>query len=250
MPGRRALLRHRPGVAGLRRRADDDRSDAQQGVDVQARGPVHEAYAEPADVRPEPGPIVPKQPPDPVQEVAPDQKPEGENVVWIPGYWAWDDEATDFVWVSGFWRTPPPGRDWAPGHWQQVDGGSQWVPGFWAEQNVQQVEYLPPPPPSIDSGPSVPAPDETSIYVPGCWVYREGRYFWRPGYWVAFNPAWCWIPDHYCWTPTGYVFVAGYWDYPLEGRGLLFAPVRFERDLLAARTSLTSPNTSWSRTSS
>ncbi len=201
----------------------------QSDATTQARGPVHEAYAEPAETRPEPGLIIPKQPPEPIQEQPPDQKPAGDNIVWIPGYWAWDDETTDFTWISGFWRAPPPGRDWTPGHWQQVDGGWQWAPGSWAAQGVQQVEYLPPPPPSIDNGPSVPATDETSVYVPGCWVYRETRYLWRPGYWVQANPKWCWIPDHYCWTPVGYVFVAGYWDYPLESRGLLFAPVRFDR---------------------
>lgn len=31
----------------------------------------------------------------------PDQKPEGDDVAWIPGYWAWDDERNDFLWVSG-----------------------------------------------------------------------------------------------------------------------------------------------------
>ena len=130
-----------------------------------------------------------------------------------------------------------------------MEGGWQWVPGFWASQDIQQVEYLPPPPPSIDNGPSVPAPEATSSYVPGCWVYQETRYLWRPGYWVQANPDWCWIPDYYCWTPTGYVFVAGYWDYPLESRGLLFAPVALDRRLLAARRTLsTSPSTWCSRT--
>jgi WXXGXW repeat (2 copies) len=213
-------------------RADDQKPDDANGVEVLARGPVHEAYAEPTDVRPEPMPVIAKQPPDPIQELAPDQKPEGDNIVWIPGYFTWDDEASDFTWVSGFWRNPPPGREWTPGHWQEVDGGWQWAPGFWASQEIQTVEYLPPPPPSIDNGPSVPAPDETSAYVPGCWVYRE-RYFWRPGYWVESQPDWCWIPDRYSWSPTGYLFVAGYWDYPLENRGMLFAPVRFDRRALA-----------------
>ncbi len=109
--------------------------------------------------------------------------------------------------MSGFWRTPPPNRTWTPGHWQEVDGGWQWSPGFWPAQDIQQVEYLPPPPASIDEGPSVPAPDENSIYVSGCWVYRETRYFWRPGYWIEFNPDWCCIPDHYCWTPAGCILV-------------------------------------------
>jgi len=209
--------------------ADDAKPDPQNGVEAQARGAVHEAYAEPAETRPDPRPIIAKQPPEPIQEQPPDQKPAGDNIEWIPGYWGWDDETTDFTWISGFWRAPPPGREWTPGHWQEVDGGSQWVAGFWAVQGTQQLEYLPPPPPSIDNGPSVPATDDSSAYVPGCWVYHQTRYLWRPGYYVEANPNWCWIPDHYCWTPAGYLFVAGYWDYPLESRGLLFAPVRFDR---------------------
>src|SRR5262249_47103147 len=58
-------------------------------------------------------------------------------------------------------------------------------------------------------------------------------YRWRPGFWVAYRPGWVWIPAHYIWTPAGYLFVEGYWDYPLQGRGLLFAPVRLAARLLA-----------------
>jgi hypothetical protein len=199
---------------------------ATEGVDVQARGPVHEAYAEPTDARPEPTPLVTKQPPDPVPEVPPDQKPEGDNVVWVPGYWSWDQDANDFLWVSGFWRNLPPGRQWVPGTWQQVEGGWHWVPGYWGTAQQTEVQYLPAPPPSIDQGASTPAPDATSTYVPGCWVYRETRYFWRPGFWCAFHPGWVWCPAHYVWTPVGYVFVEGFWDHPIAERGLLFAPVR------------------------
>src|SRR5262245_15250004 len=65
--------------------------DAEEGVEVQARGPVHEGFAEPVGGKPEPGPVVPKQPPEPLEELPPDQKPEGENVQWVPGYWAWDE---------------------------------------------------------------------------------------------------------------------------------------------------------------
>ena len=42
--------------------------DVPKGVEVMARGAVHEAYAEPSEVRPEASPLVTKQPPDPVQE--------------------------------------------------------------------------------------------------------------------------------------------------------------------------------------
>jgi hypothetical protein len=202
-------------------------------VQVQARGPVHEAYAEPVDSRPQPSPVVPKQPPDPIPESPPDQKPEGDSVQWIPGYWAWDEDSRDFLWVSGFWREVPPNRQWVPGHWDQAEGGWQWTSGFWTSTDQEQIEYLPTPPPSIDSGPSTPASSDSDIYVPGCWVYQQTRYLWRPGFWMAYRPGWCWQPAHYVWSRAGCVFVEGYWDHPLEERGLLFAPVRFERRLWA-----------------
>lgn len=205
------------------------------GAEVLARGPVHEAFAEPVDVQPAPTPIIRKQPPEPIAELPPDQKPEGDNVQWLPGYWAWDDDRSDYIWISGFWRVPPPGRVWVPGHWAQVEDGSQWTPGFWQLAEQQDVQYLPPPPAPVDAGPSTPAPQADSTYVPGCWVYRETRYFWRPGFWLGFRPGWVWTPAHYCWAPAGYVFVEGHWDYPLQQRGLLFAPVYFARPALALR---------------
>ncbi len=199
------------------------------GVEVQTRGPIHEAFAEPTEMRPLSSLVVPKQPPAPIDELPPDQRPAGDSVVWIPGYWGWEEDRADFVWVSGFWRVPPPKRQWVPGSWQQLVNGWQWTAGFWAIANQTEIEYLPAPPPSVDSGATTPAPDANSIYTPGCWVYRDRRYLWRPGIWVKFEPAWLWIPAHYVWTPAGYVFVEGYWDRPLEQRGLLFAPVRIDR---------------------
>src|ERR1700730_15085078 len=71
----------------------------QPEVTVRAHGPVHEAFAEPGSARPPPSPIVPKRPPEPIPEVPPDEKPDGANVQWIPGYWAWDDDSADFLWV-------------------------------------------------------------------------------------------------------------------------------------------------------
>jgi hypothetical protein len=213
-----------PPVEPLEAQADD-------GATVQPRGPVHEAYAQPYDANPRPGPVVPKKPPAPITEVPPDQKPEGDNVQWIPGYWAWDSDRNDFLWVSGFWRVPPPDRKWVPGHWGDGEGGWQWVPGFWAAAERQEAPYQEPPPASLDYGPSMPAPDEDSIYSPGCWVLRDSRYLWRPGYWMAARPGFVWCPAHYCSTPAGCVFVDGYWDYPLADRGLLFAPVAFDRPL-------------------
>ncbi len=199
------------------------------GVEVLARGPVHEAYAQPVTTQPEAGPVVAKQPPKAIEEMPPDQKPEGDNVQWIPGYWAWDDDSSAYLWVSGCWRVPPPDRAWMPGHWQEVDKGWMWVAGFWARANAEEVQYLPAPPPSVEQGPSTPAPAQDSYYASGSWVYQQDRYLWRPGQWVAYSPNWVWSPANYTWTPSGYLFVDGYWDRPLEERGLLFAPVRFGR---------------------
>jgi hypothetical protein len=202
--------------------------EQQEGVEVLARGPVHEGYAEVVAPRPQAAAVIARRPPELIEEMPADQRPAGDNVQWIPGYWAWDEDRSDFLWVSGFWRVPPPDRQWVPGHWDQADGGWQWVPGFWAPVEQQQISYLPPPPAPVETAPAGAAPDPDSVFIPGTWVYRETRYLWRPGTWVACRPGWVWVPAHYVWTPCGYVFVDGYWDYALRDRGLLFAPVAID----------------------
>jgi len=201
------------------------------GITVEARGPVHEAYAQPVTATPQPGLIVNKQPPDPIPEEPPEQKPAGANVIWIPGYWAWDTDRNDFLWVSGFWRVPPEGRRWVPGYWNKVDDGWQWVSGFWVPTTQAEVSYVPEPPTSVDNGPSVPAPDDNSTWVPGNWVWRTSRFVWRPGFWFGSQEGQVWTSATYYWTPCGYAFVDGYPDYPLADRGLLFAPVSFTQPL-------------------
>jgi hypothetical protein len=67
------------------------------------------------------------------------------------------------------------------------------------------------------------------MYVPGNWVYQDGHYVWQAGYWAQGNDNYVWNQPYYSWTPSGYNYVDGYWDYPLEGRGLAFAPVRFDQ---------------------
>ena len=63
-------------------------------------------------------------------------------------------------------------------------------------------------------------------------MHRETHFLWRPGFWHPHHPGWIWIPDTYAWTPAGCVFVEGYWDHPLQLRGLLFAPVIFDAALI------------------
>lgn len=205
------------------------------GVTVLTRGPVHEAFAGMIAFNPEPGVVVDKAPPGVIEEMPPGERPQGENITWIPGYWAWDDERSDFLWISGTWRALPPGRQWISGYWGRSNRGYQWISGYWADAAARATTYLPAPPASMEAGPNVTAPSGDYTWTPGCWIWFEGRYAWRPGYWTRVQADWDWIPAYYLWTPRGYIFVDGFWDYPVARRGVLFAPVWFEAGVYARR---------------
>lgn len=206
-------------------RADDD--ELPPGLEVMTRGPIHEAFANPVDFNPQTGAVIVNAPPEAIDELPPDQKPEGDSV-WIPGYWSWDDERNDYLWVSGIWRAAPPGFTWMPGYFRDLGGRYQWVSGMWQRDQAEELDYLPAPPRSLEAGPSVPQPSESHFWVPGVWLYRDARYVWRAGFWAQHQPNWVWVCARYVPTPSGYVYVDGYWDYPVARRGLLFAPVRVQ----------------------
>ena len=123
--------------------------EEQEGVELLARGPVHEAFAEPVVENPSETLTISVRPPDPIDEVPPEYKPEGDNVIWVPGYWAWEDDREDFIWISGIWRNIPPGQRWVPGYWAEIGDGFQWVPGFWMTEEEQEIVYYPTPPESL-----------------------------------------------------------------------------------------------------
>src|ERR1700682_3920515 len=104
--------------------------EGQKGVDVMARGPVHEAYAAPS-AEAKPTQTIPKKPPAPLEEMAPEDRPDGDGI-WIGGYWAYEDERQDFLWVSGCWRVKPESKEWVPGYWREQNTQWQWVGGVWA----------------------------------------------------------------------------------------------------------------------
>jgi hypothetical protein len=211
-----------------------DAPAAPNGVEVLARGPIHEAFAAPT-TEPAASSPIPRQPPKPLDELPPDTKPAGD-VNWIGGYWAWDDDRKDFLWVSGTWRTAPPGRQWVAGYWRESGGAWQWVAGYWGPappppapgQPVQPVRadnFLPAPPATPDAVPPGAAPSADAFFIPGYWAYNGTTYAWRAGYWARVQPGYVWVTAHYRWTPAGYVFIPGYWDFTVSRRGVLYAPV-------------------------
>lgn len=199
-----------------------------QGVQVLTRGPVHEAFAGIVSYNPEPGVMVNMAPPVAIEELPPAERPEGDNINWIPGYWAWDDEGSDYLWVSGTWRALPPGRQWTIGYWGQAGQGYQWTSGYWADSSARETTYLPRPPATVEVGPNVAAPSRDHIWSPGSWAWQQERYAWSPGYWAEGRTDWDWTPSHYVWTPRGHVYVDGFWDYSMNRRGVVYAPVHFQ----------------------
>jgi hypothetical protein len=55
----------------------------------------------------------------------------GPGYIWIPGYWAYDDD-DGYYWVPGTWAFPPEvGLLWTPGYWAFSDGFYVWNAGYW-----------------------------------------------------------------------------------------------------------------------
>ncbi len=70
-------------------------------------------------------------PPLPVYDQPPIPEP---GYLWVPGYWAWDDD-TGYYWVPGTWVQPPePELLWTPGYWGWDDGVYVFHAGYWGPQ--------------------------------------------------------------------------------------------------------------------
>ncbi|HEX7813690.1 YXWGXW repeat-containing protein, partial [Dyella sp.] len=55
----------------------------------------------------------------------------GPGYIWVPGYWAYDDDG-GYYWVSGTWVLPPYyGALWTPGYWGWGGGVYVFHPGYW-----------------------------------------------------------------------------------------------------------------------
>jgi len=71
-------------------------------------------------------------PPLPIYDQPPIPDP---DYIWIPGYWAWDDDYYDYYWVPGTWApAPEPGLLWTPAWWGWSEGAYIFHDGYWAPQ--------------------------------------------------------------------------------------------------------------------
>jgi hypothetical protein len=58
--------------------------------------------------------------------------PADEDLVWTPGFWAWNEDVSDYYWVPGIWAAAPiVGYLWTPGYWAGWRGGFAWRAGYW-----------------------------------------------------------------------------------------------------------------------
>ena len=189
-------------------------------------GPVHEAFVvkESGSLILEP---VPYAPPPKITELVPKQN--DRDAIWIPGYWSWACQHGVFVWTSGVWRRPPPQRQWVAGYWKNYPQGWVWIGGFWSNIPLEKITYLPTPPPDpIDQRvPTPPAAAENYFWVPGNWQFDTTlkQYVWHAGRWDILDPHWVYCPSHYVWRESGYVFIPGFWDWPMRVRGEAFAAI-------------------------
>ena len=54
--------------------------------------------------------------------------------IFVPGYWFWDTDASDYVWIPGTWvQAPEPGYLWTPGYWGYEGGAYLWHGGYWGQ---------------------------------------------------------------------------------------------------------------------
>ncbi len=69
--------------------------------------------------------------PPPIPEYGQPPPPE-ENLIWTPGYWAWNEDINDYYWVPGTWVAAPiVGYLWTPGYWAVQRGAFAWYAGYW-----------------------------------------------------------------------------------------------------------------------
>ncbi|MCH9608781.1 MAG: hypothetical protein S4CHLAM45_06930 [Chlamydiales bacterium] len=198
-------------------------------VEFLEEGPIHEAF-----ITQEFGGVilqaVPYRPPADLTEQIPERP--NEHVQWIHGYWEWSKFKGDFIWISGVWRRPPPDHRWVSGKWAQLEEGWVWIKGFWSPFHKTEMTYISQPPPDMIDESVSKSPGKSYFWISGYWQFDEevSDYVWHRGRWQLISESWQYVPTHYLWGEKGYFMIPGYWDWPLEEKGVAYAAAYVEPD--------------------
>ena len=114
--------------------------------------------AAPAFAAPRVSMPVDREPPAPVYEVTPPERP---GYLWNPGCWKWDGKR--MVWDSGSWIAKRPGYSWIPDGWEKRADKWYFAPGYWQADNAAEAvlsgealhELPDAPSPTTESAPAV-----------------------------------------------------------------------------------------------
>lgn len=132
--------------------------------------------------------------------------------VWIQGSWNWQ-RGRGWVWTNGHWDRPRAGKRWRADRWERR--GATWVriSGAWEDDASAAYPTTAPPPPPRDRAPRL-APGKA--WVPGHFIWRDGRYQWKSGYIAPARPGQRFQPGEWVRRGGRYEWIEGNWvdDYP------------------------------------
>ena len=137
------------------------------------------------------------------------------------------------MWVTGVYRVPPQGRTFVPGYWHAIRTRVwRWVAGFWASSSRKMSLHA-----STPRGPGRERPIDAGArrqfrpISPVCGSIANGRFCLRPVSGRHSRSAGSGSRRNISGPRVVILMIDGYWDYPMEERGLVFAPVYFHQPL-------------------
>ena len=200
---------------------------------VETRGPVHEAFVQRNEGKPEIGVAIGKQPPPPLPERPPEQHPTTRTWSGFPAIGHGTPTATILCGSAARFAIRLRDAAGCPAIGQILPRAGIGRRGSGPRKINAHLRYTPEPPAPLEDGPTTPPPDDNSTYIPGYWFYNEADQALRLAarFLGAMRAGQIWTNPQYSWAPGGYAFCDGYWDYPLDNRGLLYAPAYFPTPL-------------------
>jgi len=132
---------------------------------------------------------------------------------WAPGYWNWNGDR--HTWRAGHWENARDGYRYQGSEWLREGDGYRLRAGGWqpvaTHLRYDDVRGAPPAP----RYERMPRAREGHMWQSGFWDWRDDRYEWRSGVWIAERPGhvysqpnWQqrngrWFMEPSRWTPRG-----------------------------------------------